>query len=214
VTPAATKTWSPLELRTFLEVAARDRLSAAFRLMATSGLRRSETLGLRWTDVLLDEARLRVRQTLVLVGHEPVLRPKPKTASSRRLVALDASTVAALREHRRQQLEDRLKWGQAWTDSGLVFTREDGKPVHPDWFSKRFVSIVKTTDLPRIPLKNLRHTHATIALRAGVPAAVVQQRLGHSSVAITMDIYTDSIPAMHEEAAEQIAGLVRDAQRI
>jgi integrase len=201
------KTWSAGELGTFLAGVRDDRLYAAWLVAATTGLRRGEVLGLRWADVDLAAARLSVRQTLIHVGYKPQFSV-PKTAKGRRLVALDAATVATLKEHRRRQLEERLKWGPLYHDQDLVFAKEDGSVVHPDRFSDRFETLVARSGLPNIRLHDLRHTHATLALRAGIHPKVVSERLGHSTISITLDTYSHAIPAMQEEAAEKIAALV------
>lgn len=125
-------------------------------------------------------------------------------------MALDGNTLAALRDHRTHQLHERLLWGPGWHNTGFVFTREDGSPLHPESLTKMFQWRVRRAELPRIRFHDLRHTHATLALEAGVHPKVVSERLGHSSIAITMDTYSHAIPAMQEEAAEQIAGLVFD----
>lgn len=98
--------------------------------------------------------------------------------------------------------------GPARVDNGLVFCREDGEPIHPDRFSKVFGAHVKALGLPRIRLHDLRHTHATLALRANVHAKVVQERLGHASIALTLDTYSHAIPAMQDDAAAKVAALV------
>jgi integrase len=164
-------------------------------------------LGLRWIDIDLNASRLSVQQTLVSVAYETRFSV-PKTARSRRSVSLDATTVAALRAHRKRQLEERMSWGQAYRDSGLVVTREDGTLVHPDRFTQMFDKHVKDAGLPRIRLHDLRRTHATLALAAGVHPKVVSERLGHATVAFTLDVYSHAVPALQEEAADRIAALI------
>jgi len=176
------KTWTADELAQFLDFVSDDQLYAAWVVAATAGLRRGEVLGLRWIDIDLNASRLSVQQTLVSVAYETRFSV-PKTARSRRSVSLDATTVAALRAHRKRQLEERMSWGQAYRDSGLVVTREDGTLVHPDRFTQMFDKHVKDAGLPRIRLHDLRHTHATLALGAGVHPKVVSERLGHATVA-------------------------------
>jgi integrase len=200
-------TWTAQELRSFLAHVAEDRLYAAYITAATTGMRRGEVLGVHWRDVDLDTARLAVTQSLIAVGYE-LSFSEPKTAKSRRLIALDPVTVAALRAHRKAQLEERLRWGAAWQDGDLVFALENGSPVHPDRFSDWFQEHVKAAELPRIRLHDLRHTHATLALQAGVHAKVISERLGHSTISITLDTYSHAIPAMEEEAAAKVARLV------
>jgi len=136
----------------------------------------------------------------------------PKTERSRRQVALDLDTVAALREHRRRQLEERLTADQVWQNAaGLVFTDAIGRPFHPQAFSEAFERHIAAAGLRRIPLHGLRHTHATLALQAGVHPKVVSDRLGPYSAAFTLDTYSESIPALHESAAATVAALVRSA---
>jgi integrase len=154
---------------------------------------------------------LAVRQTLTVAGYRPRLA-QPKTERSRRQVALDVETVAALREHRRRQLEERLAAGEVWqNEAELVFSDTIGRPIHPQAFSEAFGRHVAAAGLRRIPLHGLRHTHATLALRAGVHPKVVSDRLGHYSAAFTLDTYSDSIPALQEGAAAAVAALIHQA---
>jgi integrase len=174
-------------------------------------MRRGEVLGLAWDALDLNADRLAVRQTLTVADYRPRLA-LPKTERSRREVALDADTVAALREHRKRQLEERLLVGELWENGAeLVFTDSIGRAVHPQTFSQAFERHVEAAGLRRIPLHGLRHTHATLALQAGVHPKVVSDRLGHYSAAFTLDVYSDSIPALQETAASKVALLVRDA---
>jgi integrase len=171
-------------------------------------MRRGEVLGLRWQDIDFDRRRLSIRQTIISIDYRVEIS-EPKTARGRRSVALDTGTVTALRAHRAAQNQLKLKLGEAWQDHDLVFCRDDGTPVHPDRFTQMFDKHVREGGLPRIRLHDLRHTHATLALAAGIHPKVVSERLGHSTVAFTMDVYSHAIPSMEAEAAETIANLVR-----
>jgi integrase len=201
------KVWDLAQLRTFLDHVADDRVFAAWLLMTTTGMRRGEVVGLRWTDVDLDLGRLAIVQTHVLVDRQ-VIVSEPKTAKGRRTVALDATTLTALRQHRKRQLEERLALGEAWQDTGLVFTHEDGSGINPRLFSSWFIQRSSVAGLPPIRLHDVRHSYATAALAAGVPTKIVSERLGHASIAITLDTYSHVLPNMQEEAAEQIARLI------
>jgi integrase len=201
------RVWSPEQLRAFLEHVRGDRLYAAWLLLATTGMRRGEVAGLRWVDVDLDGGRVSPRRPRVVVNFEVVVS-EPKTAKGRRSLALDPATVAALREHRRCQLEERLAVGPRWEDSGLVFTWPDGRPLHPERFSRWFEQHARAAGLPKIRLHDVRHSYATAALAAGIPAKVVSERLGHANIAITMDTYSHVLPGLDEQAASTVAQLI------
>jgi hypothetical protein len=176
--------WTAAELRAFLAHVGADRLYSLWLLASSTGMRRGELLGIQWSDVDLSRARISVRRSLVTVGHEVVVS-EPKTAKGRRSVALDPATVAGLKTWRKQQAAERLAWGPAWIDSGVVFTWEDGRPLHPREVTRAFSRHVLAAGVPIIRLHDLRHTHATLALAAGVHPKVVQERLGHANIAIT-----------------------------
>jgi integrase len=204
--PAMT-TWTAQEVRTFLDHTADHRLQAAFVVLATTGMRRGECLGLRWRDVDLDAGRASITQTVITVNHA-VQIGSPKTAKGRRTVVLDAGTVAALREHRQRQLAERLLIGEGFTDHCLVFCRPDGGPLHAERFSRTFDEQSARAGLPRIRLHDLRHTWATLALSAGVHPKVVQERLGHAAVGITLDVYSHVTEGLHSDAASRVAGVI------
>ncbi len=196
-------------LRRFLAAsrAADDRLHALWVLLATTGMRRGEAVGLRWSDVDLDSRRVRIVQTITSTGGVAQVG-EPKTSRGRRSIALDAGTVAVLREHRRRMLEERLLVGADFDDRGLVFHRPDGSCLRPEGVSNAFLSRVRRYGLPRFTLHGLRHTWATLALERGIHPRVVQERLGHSTIAITLGIYSHVAPTLHDEAAELVASLV------
>jgi integrase len=202
------RTWTGKELFRFLKHVESDRYYAAFVLAATTGMRRGEVLGLRWQDVDLDAGRVSIVRSLTVVGGYEMHISEPKTDRGRRMIALDAHTVSALKEHRERQMLERALQGDAYEDGDLLFAREDGTPLHPDTFSEMFWRHAKAAKLPRIRFHDLRHTHATLALAAGVHPKVVSERLGHASVTITLDTYSHAIPAMQETAATLVASLV------
>jgi integrase len=203
-------TWTAEQLARFLGSIERERLAAAFVLLATTGMRRGEALGLRWRDVDLAAGRLSIVQTITTVRDKMVISP-PKTARSRRLVSLDPDTVAALRDHRRRHNQERLRAGESWSGEGdFVFTNEVGEPVHPSALSRLFASYVRRSGLPMIRLHDLRHTYATVALGAGVHPKVVSERLGHATIAVTLDLYSHVTPAIDAEAAALVASRIFD----
>ena len=198
-------TWKPEQLAQFLESIRKERLAAAFVLLATTGMRRGEALGVRWADIDLSDGRLAIVQTVTTVNDKVVISP-PKTARSRRGIALDAGTIAALREHQQRQAAERLEAGPLWADdSDLVFTDEIGRPVHPSTFSRLFVACARRAGLPTIRLHDLRHTYATVALGTGVHPKIVSERLGHATTGVTLDLYSHVAPSLDAEAASLIA---------
>ncbi len=198
--------WDPDELGTFLALVRGTRLEAIWRLSAMTGMRRGEILGLRWCDLDLDRARLSVRQALVSVGYE-VIRSTPKSHNAR-VIDLDAETIDQLRAHRARQEVERAEWGVDYQDKDLVVAKENGEPIHPHTFSQSFERLIEKAALRTIRLHDLRHTHATLALKAGVPVKVISERLGHESPAFTLKQYAHVIPGMQAEAAAQVASLV------
>ena len=207
ITQTEMKVWSAPELKRFLSHERESRLYALWLLFATTGARRGEILGLKWTDVDLEVGRISINKTRVMLGYAAHLS-EPKTRRGRRMIALDPSTCTALKEHRRRQKEEHLAFGPTWKDSGYVFTKTDGEPLHPERVTRNFLSAGKKAGLPQIRLHDLRHSYATLALAAGVHVKVLSERLGHGSISITLDTYSHSIPALSEEAASQVAALV------
>jgi integrase len=205
-TRATMTTWTAEQVRTFLRVEG-HRLHAAFLLLATTGMRRGEALGLRWSDVELATGRASIVQTVIVVNHTATIG-SPKTDAGRRTVALDPGTVTALREHRKRQLAERMLMGEGFTDHGLVFCRPDGGPLHSERFSRTFTEQTARVGLPRIRLHDLRHTWATLALSAGVHPRVAQERLGHATVEITLGIYSHVTDGLHDDDATLVAGMM------
>ncbi|BBH66469.1 hypothetical protein ACTI_31540 [Actinoplanes sp. OR16] len=180
---------------------------ASASLPRVSGLRRGEACGLRWEDVDLRGRTMTVAIQLVDNDGE-VAESEPKSDAGNRMVALDVVTVSVLRSHRLRQQEAQLKAGEAWLDSGRVFTQANGAWVEPDWLSDHFDRLVRRSELPPIRLHDLRHGAATLALAAGVDMKVVQDMLGHSSYALTSDTYTSVLPEVAQSAAEAAARLI------
>lgn len=196
------RVWNPAELQQFLRTIEAEPLYPAFHLAALTGMRRGEVLGLQWGDLDLPSQRLVVRHTLVSIAYE-VVASTPKTHRPR-LVEIDSSTSLVLQKH--------LAWASgaesAPCSSALVFTDDHGGRVHPDLFTQRFDRLVARSGLPRIRLHDLRHTHATLGLAAGVGVRVMSERLGHASPEFTMKQYVHVLPGMQAAAAQQIADLI------
>jgi integrase len=149
-----------------------------------------------------------VRHAVVAVAYE-VIESTPKSHNAR-VIDLDPETVELLQTHRQQQMQERKEWGVDYENHDLIAAREDGSPIHPHSFSQSFGRLIKRAGLRTIRLHDLRHTHATLALQAGVPVKVISERLGHESPAFTLKQYAHVIPGMQAAAAALVAELIKD----
>ena len=206
---ATEKVWTPEEMTAFLEMTKADRLAPLWQTACMTGLRRSELCGLQWGDVDLAARVLSVKRARVQINGGKPITKAPKSAASRRVVDFDAETSDALRAWKVTQLEERLRAGTAWSQEDWVFTSEAGQPHNPEWVGKRFRKLIAGSDLPTITMRELRHSHATALLKAGVHPKVVQERLGHASIKVTMDIYSSVLPTMQRDAVERLAEIMK-----
>ena len=198
------------KLAEFLHSVRHDGLHALWWLLAARGLRRGEAAGLRWTDVDLDHAQLAVTRQRTTTGYT-VHEGPPKSATSRRVVALDTHTVQVLRLHgRRQQRQQQRRddAGKPYLPSGYVFTRPDGTPFHPGYLTQRFRLLTDRAGLPPIRLQDLRHGTASLAHSAGADLKTIQDLLGHSTITLTADVYTNVLPTVQRKEAEDTARLI------
>lgn len=178
-------------------------------LAVTTGMRRGEILALRWRDLDLNAASLSVVQSLEQT-REGVAFKAPKTARGRRTIVLPALTVEALRRHKVKQAKERLRLGPVWQDNDLVCPRFDGAPMSPREVTKAFVRLARKLKLP-IRFHDLRHTHISHLLAAGVHPKVASERAGHASISITLDTYSHVLPGLQEDAARKIDAALRTA---
>ncbi|MFF3273144.1 tyrosine recombinase XerC [Streptomyces chrestomyceticus] len=209
--PSSVMVWTPEHTGLFLDHIAEDRLYALFHLIAFRGLRRGEACGQKWTDTNLDAGLITVAKQLVVDGWE-VYEDDPKTDAGARTIALDSNTVQTLKRHRAQQDKDRDEWGNAWVETGHVFTKENGEMLHPANVTRRFVELYEEIGLPPVRLHDLRHGAATLAHAAGADLKDIQEMLGHSSITITADTYTSLLPEADLAIAEAAARLVPRAR--
>lgn len=185
--------WSPAELRAFLDFAAGHALAPLFRVAGATGMRRGELLGLKWRDVDLDAARITVRRQVTSTDYV-VREDEPKSERGRRVITLDPGTVNALRAvpHR----------------SNFVFTDEEGKPFHPEFVPRAFTRLALRSGLPRIRFHDLRHSHVAHLIEAGVDPLTISRRLGHASVAFTLDRYGHLFDQAGAAAARAVGDLL------
>jgi integrase len=194
-------------VRRLLEALRGDRLEALYSVALAVGLRRGEALGLKWDDVDLDDGSLKVRRALqALKGGIKFV--EPKSARSRRVIALPSIAVQALRRHRAWQSQERLLAGSRWQDQGLIFTSTIGTPIHPRNLVRHFHGVLEAAGLPRKRFHDLRHTCASLLLVQGVQPRVVMEILGHSQISITMDTYSHVMPTLQQDAASRMNALL------
>jgi integrase len=201
--------WEPAELGKFLDFVAGDELGALFEVIAATGMRRGEALGLRWSDIDLEVGVITVRQQLVESGAGRFDFGPPKTASGEgRQIELGQATMGALMAHRFAQDAERASWGEAYNDEGLVFASEGGGILSPERVTKRFTKLSNAAGVRTIRLHDLRHGAASLMLAAGVPVEIVSKRLGHASIAITVDTYSHLLEGVGRQAADAAMALV------
>ncbi len=191
------------EVRALLTFVRGDPWKALIATALATGMRQGELLGLKWANVDLTGQKLHVQRQLQRDG----TYGEPKTAKGRRTIDLPATCVAVLRDHRRQQTEERLLVGPEWQQTDLVFCTHQGKPLGHRNVLRAFKLIMLRAGLPDVPFHARRHTAATLLLTQGVHPKVVQERLGHATIAMTLDIYSHPIPSMGRAAADQLDAL-------
>jgi integrase len=192
------------EARRLLETAAGGSMYARWALAVTLGLRQGEALGLRWTDVDLENGQLRILQALQRQSGGQLVFVQPKTARSRRTIELTPSLIAAFQARRDVQDRDRAAAGESWKGSGLVFTTRTGGPIHPRNDYRAFRTLLDRAGIRRIRLHDLRHTAASLMLANGVQARIVMEVLGHSQISLTMNTYTHVSREGLHDAAERM----------
>ncbi|WP_062225700.1 tyrosine-type recombinase/integrase [Aureimonas frigidaquae] len=185
------------------------RIYVPVLLAVMCGLRRGEIVAMRWANVDLEGRRLAVVETAEQTKGE--VRRKETKSGRGRVIDLSASTVEELRKHRVAQAEEQLQLGIRPDDNSFVVAQIDGKPLQPNSLTHEWTRILAKTALPRIRFHDLRHSHATQMLAAGIHPKVAQERLGHSTIAITLDIYSHVMPGMGADAAEQVDAAIRKA---
>jgi len=195
------QTWDEDDIAHFFEAAKDTPYYALFYLALFTGMRRSELLALRWQDIDFILSQVYVSRSLhVLKGGKVVFR-SPKTAKGRLTVALPPSAILTLRDHHEKQKLERVMLGIPLTDDDLVFGHFDGKPLLPNTVTHAWIKLVRHTGLKPIRLHDARHTHASLMLKQGIHPKIVQERLGHSSVTITLDTYSHVAPGLQQAAA-------------
>ncbi len=197
------------EVLLLLKAAENSKLYEPIFFAVNTGMRRGEIFALRWSDVDFENQLISIRRTLHRTKDSGfVFRDSAKTDGSRRSIAVSDSVVKMLKKIKRKQLEQKMALGPAYQDHDLIFCRPDGTPFDLDYLSKAFGQFIRKANLPPIRFHDLRHTHATLLLQQGEHPKVVSERLGHSTITITMDLYSHVMPNMQKEAAQKLDNLL------
>lgn len=205
--------WTPDQVARFLNYTRNHRLAFLWRLALLRGFRRGELCGMADGDMDLDAATITVNVALLQVGGR-LTWGRPKSKAGNRIVGLDKGTVAAGRVHRARRARERLAAGEAWQESGRLFTRDDGTPLYPEQVTRTFKYLAKAAGLPVIRFHSARHTAATLALEAGVETKVVSEILGHSTTRITQDTYQHVRVQVQIDAAEVTVALLPETPTV
>ena len=207
----------PENARTLLDEAKTSRFEPIYVTALTLGLRRGEVLGLRWTDVDLEQRTLHVNRSVqrLLTGSDEkgkrsaLLATETKTDGSRRTLALPDSVVKALKARRVRQAVERLAAGTQWQDTGLIFATALGRPIEPVVLNRDYKALLKKANLPtKLRFHDLRHSAASLLLAQGVHPRAIMELLGHSSITVTMNVYGHVMPAMMREVADKMDAII------
>lgn len=199
------------ELKTLLGELEDHRLFAFFRVLAYTGARRGEVLALRWSDLEFENATLTISKNRTRIGKTVIEQESTKGGDGRRTVQLGAETLKLLKDHRKRQLQERIKAGSLWQDSNFIFTQENGLPLDPSTPYQLFKRIAKKLGLRSESLHSIRHLHATELLNAGVGIHEVKEQLGHSDISTTLRIYAHIRPEQKQELADRFEKAIENA---
>lgn len=198
------KTLDDYQVLQLLQAAEGTRMRVLFRIAVTTGLRQGEILGLKWSDLDWQTGRLQIQRQVQRRKGEGLVFCEPKSASGRRVVSLGEKTIAILREHREKQYKERVQAGDKWQENDLIFPTPIGTPQDCANVLKAYKRCLEKAGLPDLRFHDLRHTAATLMLQQEINPKVVQERLGHSDISLTLNTYSHVLPSMQEEAAEKM----------
>ena len=196
------------QVRAFLSCAKGTRLDVLFWIAISTGMRQGEILGLKWSDLDWVARKLHVQRQVQRLPGKGLVFSEPKSAAGRRVVVLSQMTIEKLRAHLDLQQREQILAGNKWIDNDLIFPSTIGTPLDHRNLYREFKAILKRAGTPEIRFHDLRHTAATLMLQQGVHPKVVQERLGHADIALTLNTYSHVLPSMQEEAAEKLDNIL------
>jgi integrase len=198
------KTLNSDQVRVFLSAAKGTRNEALFWVAVSTGLREGEILGLKWSDLDWKTKHLQIKRQVQRLKGEGLVLVEPKSSAGKRMVVLSSATMAVLQKHLNYQQDEKLIAKNNWQENDLIFPSTLGTPLDPSRMNKDFKNTLKKAGLPDIRFHDLRHTAATLMLQQGTHPKIVQERLGHSDISLTLNTYSHVLPSMQEEAAEKM----------
>jgi integrase len=204
------RVWDEEETRLFLEGTRDSVYYPIFYLFLFTGLRRSELLALRWQDVDFIYCQLYISRSMHQLKTGEIVFRQPKSAKGNRTIALSPLTLQVLREYRQKREAESLLVDKPFHEEDLVFSHFDGKPLIPDTISRAWDTAVRQIGLKRIRLHDSRHTHASLMLKQGIHPKIVQERLGHASIQMTLDTYSHVVPGIQQMAANRLDDIFRN----
>jgi integrase len=196
-------TWTVDEVNRFLNLIKNSSMEIPYLLAIFTGMRRGEVLGLKWDDVDFENKKIRIKRSLCFVSGKGLIFKEPKTKKSKRQISISQHVVNVLKKHKQKQEFQKEKLGVQYQDNNLIVCTDDGKPLDPRNLLRQFYRLIEEANVPRISFHDLRHTHATILMQQGENPKVVSERLGHSRVGITLDLYSHVSDDLQEQAAEK-----------
>lgn len=195
------KIWNKEETDRFINYILGKENEAFYLLAIYTGMRRGELLGLKWEDIDFENRKIRIQRSLARITGKGLVLGDVKTRNSRRTISIPPFVVASLKRHKEQQEDRKRKLQGIYNDQDMVFTSYNGNFKDPDNILREFKSHIKKAGVPEITLHDLRHLHSTMLLKIGINPKIVSERLGHSSIDVTMDIYSHVTPDMQEDVA-------------
>ena len=202
------QTLDDYQVRQLVQAAEGSGIQTLLWIAVTTGLRKGELLGLKWSDLDWQTGKLKIQRQLQRRKGEGLIFCEPKSASGRRAITLGETTMNRLREYKEGQYLERLQMGDAWEENNLIFPSPKGTPLDQSNMDKVFKECLQEAGLPEIRFHDLRHTAATLMLQQGIHPKVVQERLGHSDISLTLNTYSHVLPSMQDEAAEKMDELL------
>lgn len=202
------KTLDDYQVRHLIQVAEGTRFQTLFWIAVTTGLRKGEILGLKWHDLDWNTGRIQIQRQVQRRKGEGLVFCEPKSASGRRVITLGQATLERLREHKKKQYQEKILTGEKWQDNDLIFPSPIGTPLDQSNVTKVYKECLSAADLPNIRFHDLRHTAATLMLQQGINPKIVQERLGHADISLTLNTYSHVLPSMQDEVAEKMDELL------